>query len=99
MVNLDYLYNPETAKPSFDKNYFVDKKLSFQVIENGIVLPSKWVSPGKFASGIVNSEGKNIQGTFVHRGVGIDYTPPQNQFNIDPKLQFISARFMTFGGI
>ena len=41
MVNLDYLYNPAAAKPIFDKNYFVDKKLGFQVIEKGTMLPHK----------------------------------------------------------
>ena len=32
MVNLDYLYNPEAAKPYFNKDYFLEKKLGFQVI-------------------------------------------------------------------
>ena len=41
MVNLDYLYNPAAAKKYFDKNYFIDKKLGFSVIENGMILPYK----------------------------------------------------------
>ena len=65
MVNLDYLYNPAAAKPIFDKNYFVDKKLGFQVIEKGTMLPHKDVYVnGKWTwgkGGIVDSNGNFVQ--------------------------------------
>ena len=82
MVNLDYLYNPEAAKPLFDKNYFVDKKLGFQVIENGTILPHKSVTlpDGRWNfghGGIADSDGKFIESSSLHNGVGGVYTPPR----------------------
>ena len=81
MTNLNYLYNPDAVKDIFHKNYFVDKKLGFRVIERGTVLPHK-VNPGKFnwgKGGIVDSEGEYIRGTHVSAGVGESYTPhPQD---------------------
>lgn len=86
MVNFDYLYNPEAAKALFGKSYFVDKKLGFQVIEQGTILPHKRTAPpGKWswgAGGIVNSNGTYIKGSFINRFAGEAYTPPPNQFNI-----------------
>ncbi|MBQ6298374.1 MAG: DUF563 domain-containing protein [Selenomonadaceae bacterium] len=76
MVNIDYLYKPDAAKAHFTDNYFVDKELGFSVVENGTILPRKYISPGKNIGGIINNAGKSIQGSFVHRGVTIDYTPP-----------------------
>ena len=80
MVNLDYLYNPEAAKPHFSKSFFSDKKLGFQVIENGMILSHKdIIVDGKWTwgkGGIVDNQGKFIKGSFVHRGVGGMYTPP-----------------------
>lgn len=90
MINLDYLYHPDAGKVLLNRNYFVDKKLGFQIIEHGIVLPSNHMSttPGKFASGVITSNGEHIQGTFVHRGTDITHIPPPNQFNIVLKLLF-----------
>ena len=68
MTNLDYLYNPDAAKPSFEKNYFVDKKLGFQVIEHGTILPYKSTPLGGLKGalgGIVDNKGKFIRGSFV----------------------------------
>ncbi len=84
MVNLDYLYNPAAAKPHFDKNYFVDKKLGFQVIEQGTILPHKKI-PGAVerkrkilgAGGITDSKGNFIKSSHVVNGVGESYTPPR----------------------
>ena len=80
MVNLDYLYNPDAAKAYFGKNYFVDKKLGFQVIEKGMILPHKdvWVN-GKWTlgkGGIVNSNGEFINDSFIHPQISGAYTPP-----------------------
>lgn len=102
MVNLDYLYNPDAAKPYFDKNFFVDKKLGFQVIENGMILPHKdtlvngiWTW-GK--GGIVDGKGEYIKRSHVVSGCGSIYTPPpQNQLNTAPKRLFIWVYGFRYG--
>lgn len=83
MVNLDYLYNPAAAKPHFDKNYFVDKKLGFQVIEHGTILPYKKTIEGRTTpdgwgfGGIVDSKGEFIKSSHVVCGAGSIYAPPR----------------------
>ena len=70
MVNLDYLYNPDAAKPYFDKNYFVDKKLGFNTIENGTILSHKrqgerdWWGFG----GIIDDKGQFIKSSCLRDG-------------------------------
>ena len=78
MTNLDYLYNPEAAKDAFSESYFIDKKLGFQVIENGMILPHKSVNiPGHFGlGGIADSDGNFIESSSLHYGTGGTYTPP-----------------------
>ncbi|MBR4904275.1 MAG: hypothetical protein IKZ53_06360 [Selenomonadaceae bacterium] len=103
MVNLDYLYNPDTAKPQFDRNYFLDKKLGFQVIENGTIIPYKKIVDSKKTpdgwgfGGIVDGEGKFIKSSHVVSGAGSIYTPPQNQLKTAPKLLYISECFTVHG--
>lgn len=107
MVNSNYLYNPAIdvfgKNYSPDKNYFLDKKLGFQVIEHGTILPHKdiWVNGnwtwGK--GGIVDENGEYIKSSHVHYGAGLSYTPPPNQFSTAPKPLFISAYGFRFGGI
>ena len=83
MVNINYLYNPNAAKKYFEKNYFIDKKLGFSVIENGTILPHKSVIiPGKYhfgLGGIVDSAGNFINDSSVHYGTGGVYTPPPSE--------------------
>ena len=81
MVNLDYLYNPDAAKKALNRNYFSDKKLGFQVIENGTILPYKDVIvDGKRRvwgyGGIVDSNGEYIKSSHVRGDLGASYTPP-----------------------
>ena len=104
MINFDYIYNPNAAKPFFDINYFVDKKLGFSIIENGMILPHKRNIPeigNRNGGGIVDSNGEYIKSSFWHYGLGRDYTPPppRNQFNVAQKLLFISECFFMFGDI
>ena len=104
MVNIDYLYNPKAAKPYFDKNYFVDKKLGFQVIENGMILPHKKSNlPGAHAwglGGIVDSEDNYIgSSAIITTTADRKYTPPQSQFNTALKPSFTSECFSLFGVI
>ena len=96
MVNIDYLYNHAAAKKHFTVNRFVDKKLGFQIIENGTILPYKKIIDGKFSKdgwgfgGIVDGKDKFIESSFVYAGCGLPYTPPKNQFDTVQKLSFIS---------
>ena len=83
MTNLDYLYNPESAKKSqvFNRKYFVDKKLSFRTIEHGMILPpSPTDDDGKRKflgyGGIVENNGEFIKESFIHYETGGKYTPP-----------------------
>ncbi|MBR3745497.1 MAG: hypothetical protein IKN27_00880 [Selenomonadaceae bacterium] len=96
MVNLDYLYNPDAAKKVFGKNYFVDKKLGFRVIENGMILPHKFQTPGqlpknKSFGGIVDDKGQFIGQSYVFDGKNFDgsYPPPKPIFNTAQKQLFI----------
>ena len=85
MVNLDYLYNPNAAKKTFDKNVFVEKELGFQIIERGMVLPHKDVKVnGNWtwgSGGLVDSNDDFIKGSATKSDVGKAYTPPQNQLS------------------
>lgn len=81
MVNFDYLYNPEVAKPYFDKNYLIDKKLGFQVIEKGTILPHKddGYVDGKWTwgkGGIVDSKGEYVKSSSFIGNSESFYTPP-----------------------
>ena len=83
MTNLNYLYNPEPAKksPVFNRKYFVDKKLSFRTIEDGMILPPSPIDDDgkkKFLGygGIVDNNGKYIKESFIHYETGGKYTPP-----------------------
>ena len=100
MVNLDYLYNPAAAKEIFAKNFFVDRKSGFSVIENGTVLPHKSDIPGQGiwgGGGIVDGNGEYISNSFVHYGWGTAYTPHPMQFNVVLKLLFIWDSFFPCG--
>ena len=77
MVNIDYLYNPDAAKDLVNKNYFLDKKLGFQIIENGMILPHKGDAGINNLGGIVDNNGNFIRGTSVTYYTGGSYTPPK----------------------
>ena len=81
MVNFDYFYNPDAVKKIFQENHLVDRKLGFQVIENGTVLPGKDLrGDGRWSwggGGIVDSNGKYIENSHVYFGIGTSYTPPR----------------------
>jgi hypothetical protein len=90
VTNFDYLYNPTAAKGIFDKDYFIDKKLGFQVIEHGMILPHKVIETKTAVErlgcgGVVRENGEYIKESFIHHGIGGAYTPPQNQLSIAMK--------------
>ena len=78
MTNLDYLYDKDAAKEYFGKDYFVDKKLNFRIIERGTVLPHKHMHVnGKWTwgfGGLVDSKGEFVKTSFVRYGAGAAYT-------------------------
>lgn len=76
MVNFDYLYNPKAAKPHLEKNYFIDKKLGFQVIEQGTILPHKGGAGILGLGGIVDREKKFVPSTYTIELFDGAYTPP-----------------------
>ena len=104
MINLDYLYNP-AAKPRFDKNYFVDKKLGFQVIEHGTILPHKRTPLGGLMGalgGIIDAQKIFIKESFVNKtNKDRSYTPPPLQIKFRKVLRqlFISDIFSRCGDI
>ena len=79
MTNLNGLCNPDAAQKIFNRNYFSDKKLGFEVIEGGTILPHK-VNPGKFnwgKGGIVDASGEYVSNTFIVNTNSPAYAPPQ----------------------
>lgn len=88
MTNLDCLYDSNTAREVFDENRFIDKKLGFQVIENGMILPQRSTGDdgktkgGGGYGGIVDSNGEFVKESFIHYGTGGKYTPPHHRFCI-----------------
>lgn len=102
MVNLDYLYNLDVAKRFANKSYFLDKKLGFQVIENGTILPHKWTAPpGKWswgAGGIVDNEGNFVEGTHVHGGIIGSYPSPPESVQYSPKTVIYLGLFYPVWG-
>ena len=103
MTNLDYLYNPDAAKPHVDRSFFFDQKLGFQVIEHGTIFPAKTgVLNGKLGhihDGVFDSKGEFVKGTSTNCSVIPMKNPPlPNQFNTAPKPSFISECSSLFGG-
>ena len=81
MTNIEYLYNKDDAQKIFAKNYFVDKKLHFQIIERGTILPHKHMYVnGQWTwgfGGIVDSKNKFVKSSFVGNDGGEAYTPTE----------------------
>ena len=103
MVNLDYLYNPEAAKPYFNKDYFLDKKLGFQVIEKGIILPQKDnIIDGRWThgkGGIVDSKGEYFAESFAIPGLsrGIYTPPPESIQHSSETVIYFDMLYPTWG--
>ena len=84
MINLDYLYEPDKGKLHFARNFFVDKKLGFQVIKHGTIVPCKvQVVDGakKIFGGIVDNNGEYIKSSSRRYGDTGVYTPPPKQID------------------
>ena len=105
MINLDYLYEPDNAKKYFGKNYFVDKKLGFQVIERGIILPHKDVMVnGKWTwgkGGIIDNKGNFIKNSFVCNGlINEAYNiPPESILHSSETVIYLGLFFPVWGHV
>ena len=82
MTNFDLLYKKDAAQEFFEKNYFVDKKLHFKIIERGTILPHKHMYvDGQWTwgfGGVVDAKNNFVSSSFVHDGAGAAYTPQEN---------------------
>ena len=72
MVNYDYLYDLNAFAEDVNVDHFTNKVLSYQVVENGYILPFKNIE-GKFGGGVVNSNKEYLQETSLHCGRGCGY--------------------------
>ncbi|MBQ3442121.1 MAG: DUF563 domain-containing protein [Selenomonadaceae bacterium] len=78
LINFNNLYNPNITRP---QNCSLKKKLSFQVIENGTILPSKNILDGLVTTwpgfgGVVDSKGEAVKNAFSVSNNGTIYNPP-----------------------
>ena len=103
MDNFDYLYNPDAAKDRFSKNYFVDKKLHFRIIERGTILPHKDMCVnGKSTwgfGGITDKRGEFIKSSFVHSGVGSAYTPSEDVKHSPATVIYLGLFYPVWGHV
>lgn len=108
MINLDYLYNPAAAKKAFERNYFVDKKLGFSVIENGTILPHKRLPTAKElkrriwgAGGIADSKGEFVKSSSVVDGTGEIYTlsPAESICHSSETVIYLGLFFPVWGHV
>lgn len=103
MNNLDYLYNKNAAQEFFDKDYFVDKKLHFKIIERGTVLPHKHMYiNGKWTwgfGGIVDSKNNFVKDSFVKDTVGEAYTPNEEVQQYPATVIYLGLFYNVWGHI
>ena len=101
MVNLDHLYNKDIAQKFFDKNYFVDRKLHFQIIERGTVLPHKHMYINRQWTwgfgGIVDNKNNFIESSFVRYGAGAAYTPTEDVKYIPQTVVYLELFIPNWG--
>ena len=101
MTNIDYLYNKDAAKDVFNKNYFVDKKLHFQIIERGTILPHKHMYVnGQWTwgfGGIVDNKNNYISSSFTMSGGGAAYTPTEEIQHSAETVVYLGLFFPVWG--
>lgn len=101
MTNLDYLYNKDASQKFFSKNYFVDRKLHFQIIDHGTILPHKHLYiNGKWTwgfGGIVDRHNEFVKSSFVNCGAGDAYTPTEDIKNDSATVIYLGLFFHVWG--
>ena len=75
MTNYDGLYKKKYFGEKLFENHFSEKKLGFQIIRGGTILPYEPLENAVGLGGIVDAEGKFIEESFIHRGAGNSYIP------------------------
>lgn len=80
MINLDYLYNKDAAKDYFGKDYFVDKKLGYQILRQGKIVPHIKSERADYwgVSGVIDNQG------CFHRGIN---TMREMNLNVSSKTE------------
>ncbi len=74
MTNYEYLYNKEYYHDILYHDLFVNKELSYSIIENGTILPFKRVEEGNgLGGGIIDDKGNFINSTSLHNEFGTSY--------------------------
>lgn len=101
MTNLDYLYKPEAAKEIVNKNYFVDKKLHFRIIERGTILPHKHMYVnGQWTwgfGGIVDNRNEFVKESFVNSDGGGAYTPNEGILHAPATVIYLGMFYPVWG--
>ncbi len=78
MPNLDYLYNKDDAvKDYFGKNYFADRKLGFQTIPHGIIIPHTKTEETDYwgISGVIDEQRRLHKGLNTMQDVTFTMSP------------------------
>ena len=103
VINLDHLYNKDAVADFFGKNHFLDKKLHFQIIERGTLLPHReLIINGKWTwgvGGIVDRKGEFIKSSFVHYGIGGAYTPSEEIQRSPATVIYLGMFFDVWGHV
>ena len=101
MTNTDYLYDKNAAKDFLGKNYFVDKKLHFRIIERGTIIPHKHMYVnGQWTwgfGGIVDNKNNFVKGSFVGEGGGEVYTPMEEIQHSNLTVVYLGLLYPVWG--
>lgn len=92
LVKCAYLYRPETFIDKIAQNHFSRQKLNFKIIDDGTVLPFKFVPGTPNFGGVVDKDSNFLEETFVHHGIKTAYTPTE-------KIEEIPTPAIYFGMI
>lgn len=103
MVDLSYIYDKKLSDENYvSKKHFVDKKLGFQVIERGMVLPYRKSVKGYphkpwGYGGIVDENGEYIP-SYINNGSGAGYTPPHESIQYSSEtVVYLGMIFHSWG--
>lgn len=102
MTNIDYLYNKDAAKDVFGKNYFIDKKLHFKIIERGTILPHKHMYiNGQWTwgfGGIVDSKNNFVKSSSIgETGGQAAYTPTEEIQHSSETVVYLGLFYPVWG--
>ena len=98
MINYDGLYNKNFFGDKLNETHFYDKKLHFQIIKDGTILPHVDVEgvPVGFG-GIVDGKGNFVRRSPVHVGISDAYTPNEEVLESPLSVIYIGMLFHVWG--